>query len=578
MTDTTTLSSTPMMQQRTPAPAVGELLVSEGKLKPEELDQALALLAKNGTSLGILLIRLGFVSDRDMAKAQAKAFDLPLLNDKDFPEVPILEDKVAIKFLKEAFVIPIEEHDEDVVLAMADPGDGFAIQAIQLACAKTVVPKIATTTQIERALDRLYGQGQSTLADIVDEIEGDDDNNTVDSIERLRDLAGEAPIVRLVDLIINRAIESRASDVHIEPFENCLKVRYRIDGVLQEVEAPPSRSTAAVISRIKIMAKMNIAEHRLPQDGRIQLRAQGKKIDLRVSTVPTLHGESLVLRILDKQRIALDFDALGFAEEIAARFLDILALPHGIILVTGPTGSGKTTTLYAALQRLNSPERKILTVEDPVEYQLDGINQIQVKPQIGLTFADTLRSIVRQDPDVIMIGEMRDLETASIAVQSALTGHLVFSTLHTNDAGSSVTRLLDMGVEDYLLTSTLNGILSQRLVRMLCPHCRRKYTPLPELVDEIRLDKYADRADLSLYTAVGCERCTNTGYIGRTVIAEFLVLSESIRRLILSRADGTEIQNTAIEAGMVTMKDEGIKKALLGITSIEEIMRVTQEA
>ena len=434
---------------------------------------------------------------------------------------------------------------------------------------------------------------------IVDDIRAIDGGMPEDSVERLRDLAAEAPVIRLVNLIINRAVSLRASDIHIEPFENRLKVRYRIDGVLQEGEAPPVSSTAAVISRVKIMAKLNIAERRLPQDGRIQLRIQGRLIDLRISTVPTLYGESLVLRLLDRTGMALDMGSLGFDEANTKRFRDLLALPHGIILVTGPTGSGKTTTLYAALQTLNVPDRKILTVEDPVEYQLEGINQIQVKPQIGLNFADALRAIVRQDPDIIMIGEMRDLETARIAVQSALTGHLVFSTLHTNDAGSSITRLLDMGVEDYLLTSTLNGILAQRLVRTLCAACRVAYRPAQALSDELQQwlipkecyepehDLLAvlhnesaagqdGAGDLALFKAVGCEQCAQTGYFGRTVISELLVLSEMTRELILSRADGNQIQDAAINAGMDSMKIDGLRKALRGLTTIEEVTRVTQ--
>ena len=553
------------------------LLLSENRIKPDELKRSLELQAENGTALGVLLVRLGLVSDRDMATLQQHITDIPLLKDKEIPDVPILTASLSEKFLRDVYALPIHESDEEVVVAMADPGDEFTLQAIALACGKTVQVKIATTTQIENVLDLLHGGGNTKLANIVEEIENDDDASYAETTERLKDLAGEAPIIRLVSLMINRAIELRASDIHIEPFENRLKLRYRIDGVLQEAEAPPVNSTAAIISRVKIMAKLNIAEHRLPQDGRINLRTQGKLIDLRVSTVPTLHGESLVLRILDKQHVSLDFDELGFAQDIKKKLQAILTLPHGIILVTGPTGSGKTTTLYTALQELNRPDKKILTVEDPVEYQLEGINQIQVKPQIGLNFSDALRSIVRQDPDIIMIGEMRDLETASIAVQSALTGHLVFSTLHTNDAGSSITRLLDMGVEDYLLTSTLNGILSQRLVRTLCTHCREAYIPLSELIDELNLNRYADKTDITLYKAVGCEHCQDTGYMGRSVVTEFLTLTESIRRLILSGADGTSIQNDAIESGMDTMQIDGIKKALLGVTSIEDVMRVIQQ-
>ncbi len=558
--------------------ALCDLLITEDYIKPDELSRCIELHSENGVALGILLVRLGLVSDRDMAKCQHQTSQLPLIEEKEFPQVSILSDKLSTKFLQDTYVIPIDETDEHVVVAMADPKDDFSIQAIELACNKSIKIKIATTTQIENALDRLFGDGHSKLADIVEEIETDDNESYSESIERLKDLAGEAPIIRLVSLMINRAIELRASDIHIEPFENQLKLRYRIDGVLQEAEAPPVKSIAAIISRIKIMAKMNIAEHRLPQDGRIQLRTQGKLIDLRVSTVPTLHGESLVLRILDKQHVSLDFDTLGFAKDIKEKFLETLKLSHGIVLVTGPTGSGKTTTLYTALQELNTPDKKILTVEDPVEYQLDGINQIQVKPKIGLNFTDALRSIVRQDPDIIMIGEMRDLETASIAVQSALTGHLVFSTLHTNDAGSSVTRLLDMGIEDYLLTSTLNGILSQRLIRMLCQHCRESYTPLPELIDELSLDKISNNKELILHRPIGCDHCTDTGYIGRSVITEFLTLSEEIRRLILSRADGASIQDAAIESGMDTMQIDGIRKALQGISTIEEVMRVTQQS
>lgn len=557
---------------------VTRLLIAEGRLSEHDREQAQAAYAENGAiRWPVFLVRSGLISERDLAETQARALNFPLLDDDDFPEFPIENNKLSIKFLKSAAVLPIEEKADSIVIAMADATDTFTLQAVELACNKPVSIRIATISQIENAINRLYGEGQSSLAGIVEEIEHTDSGNEIDSIQKLKDLAGEAPIVRLVNLIINHAIESRASDIHIEPFENRLKVRYRIDGVLQEAEAPPARSTAAVISRVKIMAKMNIAERRLPQDGRIQLRSQGKLIDLRVSTVPTMHGESLVLRILDKQRVNLDLNALGFDERDIKQLFNILALPHGIILVTGPTGSGKTTTLYAALQNLNTPEKKILTVEDPVEYQLEGINQIQVKPQIGLNFADALRSIVRQDPDVILIGEMRDLETARIAVQSALTGHLVLSTLHTNDAGSSITRLLDMGVEDYLLTSTLNGILAQRLVRKLCTHCREAFTPPPELIEELQLQKYSDSSQLLLYKAIGCKQCAHTGYHGRTIIKELLVLSEPIRRLILSHADGMDIQQTAIQAGMLTMKNDGIKKALQGITTIEEVTRVTQE-
>ncbi len=556
---------------------IAHYLLSKNKIKEDELARVLELQKEKGISFSILLVKLGLISDKDLISLFQQLTNVTLLKEDDFPASPIFEDALPYKFLKEYFVVPIEQLENSLVVAMADPTDTYTLQAITLATNKDVIPKIASISQIENALERFYGDGQTKLADIVEEIDIDPNESDTDSIERLKDLAAEAPVIRLVSLIINHAVESRASDIHIEPFDNRLKIRYRIDGVLQEVEAPPARSTAAVISRVKIMAKMNIAERRLPQDGRIQIRTQGKLIDLRVSTVPTMHGESLVMRILDKEQVNLDFDILGFSKNISTKFQDILKLPHGIILVTGPTGSGKTTTLYTALDKLNTPDKKILTVEDPVEYQLEGVNQIQVKSKIGLDFANALRSIVRQDPDVIMIGEMRDLETAKIAVQSALTGHLVFSTLHTNDAGSSITRLLDMGVEDYLLTSTLNGILSQRLVRTLCKECKKQYTPLPELIEELKLGQYCSSSDITLYEANGCHACLENGYIGRSVITELLIISEPIRRLILSHADGTTLQKQAISEGMDTMQIDGIKKALEGITTIEDVMRVTRE-
>ena len=559
----------------TSAERLGSHLIAAGKLSREGLESASRLAQTNGEHLGTVLVKLGHVSERDLAEALAALLELPLLAADAYRDTPIYEEQVSAKFLKTARAIPIFEQDGALVVAMAMPEDTYVIEALTLACGRPVQPAIGVTSEILTAIERLYGTGKTVLDQIVDDIETRTEVSEQEDIERLKDLASEAPIVRLVNHLINRAIDSRASDIHIEPFENRLKVRYRIDGVLHEVESPPARSTAAVISRVKIMAKLNIAERRLPQDGRIQLRVQGKEIDLRISTVPTLHGESVVMRVLDKQAISFEFQPLGFSHDVLKAFLEILDLPHGVLLVTGPTGSGKTSTLYAALKRLNTPERKLFTVEDPVEYQLEGINQIQVKPQIGLNFANALRSIVRQDPDVIMIGEIRDLETAQIAVQSALTGHLVLSTLHTNDAGSSVTRLLDMGVEDYLLTSTVNGVLAQRLVRTLCIQCRRPYEALPEIVEELKLRDYVQDKNVVLYEPVGCPQCAGTGFRGRTAILEFLAMTDPIRRLVLKRADAGEIQAAAIEARMRTMFQDGVDKALSGITAIEEVLRVT---
>jgi general secretion pathway protein E len=473
--------------------------------------------------------------------------------------------------------LPLSEDEDQLVLAMVDPLDGYVLNAFRLVTGRAVVPRLAVPSELDAAFERLYGTGKTSMDQIVGDAQTRDDDTGSEDLQQLKELASEAPIIRLVSLIISHALEARASDIHIEPFENRLIVRYRVDGVMHEVESPPRRFSAAVISRIKIMASLDIAERRLPQDGRIKLRIQGKEIDLRVSTVPIMHGESVVMRILDKSGTALDFATLGFDPAVLSRFQQVLMQPHGIVLVTGPTGSGKTTTLYTALDKLNNPDIKILTVEDPVEYQMEGINQIQVKPQIGLTFANALRSIVRQDPDVIMIGEIRDLETAQIAVQSALTGHMVLSTLHTNDAASTINRLLDMGMDDYLLTSTVNGILAQRLVRTLCSHCREAHVALPEVVEEMQLNRYTDASPVRLYRAVGCAECGNTGYSGRVSIVELLVMSDAIRSLVMRHVTSGEVRQQAIAEGMQTMYENGLSKAVAGVTTIEEVLRVTRE-
>ncbi|HJW46705.1 MAG TPA: type II secretion system ATPase GspE, partial [Lysobacter sp.] len=446
-----------------------------------------------------------------------------------------------------------------------------------LATQREVHPRVALRSEIDDLIERWFGQGRSAMGAIVETAEGEGSGGDLDDVEHLRDLASEAPVIRLVNLVIQRAVELRSSDIHIEPFENRLKVRYRIDGVLNEGESPPANLTAAVISRVKIMAKLNIAERRLPQDGRIMLRVQGKELDLRVSTMPTSHGESVVMRLLDRETVVFDFHKLGFTDHFLPQFQHVLDQPHGILLVTGPTGSGKTTTLYTALSKLNTPDVKIITVEDPVEYQIEGINQIQAKPQIGLDFAHALRSIVRQDPDIIMIGEMRDLETARIAIQSALTGHLVLSTLHTNNAAGGITRLLDMGVEDYLLTSTINGILAQRLVRRLEPTHAERYPASPEEIDKFGLRRYQPQGEICLYRP-SASAIAPTGYLGRTTIMEFLVMNDELRRAVMRHAGMGEIEQIARQSGMRTMYEDGIVKALAGETTIEEVLRVTEDA
>ncbi|GAA4853825.1 type II secretion system ATPase GspE [Luteimonas vadosa] len=551
-------------------------LVQRGRLKDADLVRARRLQEETGGSLLTLLARLGLVSERDHAEACAQVLDLPLVSTKDAPDLPPDEIALTPKFMKQFHVVPVAETEDHVEILLADPQDTYAGDAVALATGKQVRASVALRSEIDDLIERWHGQGRSAMGAIVETADGDGGGD-VDDVEHLRDLASEAPVIRLVNLIIQRAVELRASDIHIEPFENRLKVRYRIDGVLEEGESPPTNLTAAVISRIKIMSKLNIAERRLPQDGRIMLRVQGKELDLRVSTVPTAHGESVVMRLLDRETVVFDFHRLGFTDNFLPQFQRVLEQPHGILLVTGPTGSGKTTTLYTALSKLNTPDVKIITVEDPVEYQIEGINQIQAKPQIGLDFAHALRSIVRQDPDIIMIGEMRDLETARIAIQSALTGHLVLSTLHTNNAAGGITRMLDMGVEDYLLTSTINGILAQRLVRRLEPEHAERYPASPEEIEKFDLRRHQPEGEIFLYHP-RASALSPTGYLGRTTIMEFLVMSDALRRAVMRHAGMGELEQLAREAGMRTMYEDGILKALAGVTTIEEVLRVTEDA
>ena len=527
-------------------------------------------------SLPQLLVKLGLCSELDVADAFVESGQYEKVTAEQYPIERQLPETVSLRFLKNYHLIGLSVSDEEVSIAMMDPEDSFTINALSLMLGKVIKVKVGLLSEIDAALDVQYGEDRSKMDKLIDDLAFDDLGE--EDLEHLKDLASEAPVIKMVNLIMQRAVEMRASDIHIEPFEQSLKVRLRVDGVLQEIDAPNVKSTAAVISRIKIMAKLNIAERRLPQDGRIKVQMMGKELDLRVSTIPTMYGESVVIRLLDKENTVLDFVELGFAGRHLEKFIEVLSLPHGIILITGPTGSGKSTTMYAALKQLNTPQRKIITVEDPVEYQMEGINQIQAKPQIGLTFASALRSIVRQDPDVIMIGEMRDLETARIAVQSALTGHLVLSTLHTNDAAGGVTRLLDMGLEEYLLTSTVNGILAQRLVRKLCPVCKEEKLAEPELVKELRLDRFTNQSHIKLYKSVGCVACSGTGYRGRLAIIEFLPMTDPIRKLIMAHEEAGTIQKLAIAEGMQTLYENGLVKVVEGITTLEEVMRVTTES
>ncbi len=553
------------------------VLAGQGLLSGSALERVRRLEAESGERIDRIAAKLGLISDQDLARAYAALLGSPLLAASEFPAEPVARERLGRAFLKRTRVIPIAESETGVVIAMADPLDQTAVRAMEFALSKPVYRRAALPADIDAAFERLYGDGRSTIDQIAAGVGERNDEDREADLERLKDLASEAPVIRLVNALITTAVEARASDIHLESGDAVLRVRYRIDGVLRDVEAPPARLRSAIISRVKIMAKLNVAERRLAQDGRIRLAVRGKEIDFRVSTTPSIHGECVVLRILDRGALQLDFAALGFDAALLPPFLESLQRPHGIVLVTGPTGSGKTTTLYTALTRLNAREQKILTAEDPVEYVLDGINQVQVKPEIGLTFASALRSFLRQDPDIMMIGEIRDLETAQIAVQAALTGHLVLSTVHTNDAASAMTRLLDMGIEDYLLTSTINGVLAQRLVRRLCAQCRAPYRPAAELVTRLGLAGLAPAEPMTLFRPTGCVACNGTGYHGRTMILEFLQPDEAIRALVLRHAEAREIASQAISGGMQTMYVHGLRKALSGETTIDEVMRVIRD-
>ena len=504
--------------------------------------------------------------------------EITYVKPEDFPKVPLVLDAISPRFIRENRIIPIELKNNVLKVILADPNDRQVIAALKVAAAADVIVYGGERQFIDEYVSKFYGEDSQNINRIIEDMDQQGFEfvrEEEEDVGHLKDLASEAPIIKLVNLLISRAIEMRASDVHIEPFEDELKVRYRIDGVLHDVEAAPKRLEAAVVSRIKIMAKLNIAERRLPQDGRIRLKIDEKEIDLRVSTIPILHGESVVMRILDRESIVIDLDLLGFPPDILDAFNRLIKKPNGIFLVTGPTGSGKTTTLYGALDKINTPDKKIITVEDPIEYQLKGVNQIQVKTQIGLNFTNTLRHIVRQDPDIIMIGEVRDLETAEIAIQSALTGHLVFSTLHTNDAPSAITRLLDMGVESFLLSSTIRGILAQRLVRVICPHCKEQDT---SKVGQEELKMFGLQEGAPLFRGRGCEKCAFTGYYGRSGIFELLTVNEAIRKMILKNADANLLRDEARRQGMKTLFEDGVEKVRTGMTTLNEVLRVTQEA
>jgi general secretion pathway protein E len=553
---------------------LGAVLVEGGTIDRRTLDRAGRVAVETGGRLDHVLTQLGLVSERALAEALAQLIGAPLAEARDYPDTPLFLDRLKVKFLRKVRALPIAATNGRATLAMADPLDVFTRNAVAAALGHAVGVAVAVPIELEAAFDRLYagleegGDGAALLDEVVSDAEPAEED-----AERLKDLASEAPVIRLVNQLIARAVETHASDVHVEPFPDRLRIRYRYDGVLHEIEPPPARLQAAVISRIKIMARLDIAERRLPQDGRIKLTVRGHEIDFRVSTIPSLHGEKVVLRVLDRTAVEFDYEKLGLPVDIRQGIERALELPNGMVLVTGPTGSGKTTTLYTGLLKLNTVARNVVTVEDPIEYQLAGINQIQVKPQIGLNFASLLRSILRQDPDVIMIGEIRDLETAQIAVQAALTGHLVLSTVHTNSAAATMTRLRDMGLEDYLMTATLKAVLAQRLVRRLCPECKAAESAPEALIERFDMTRLAPGKAIALYHSVGCPACRGTGFRGRRAIAELLVPTRAIDRLIFDGADDAAIERAAVGEGMRPIFDSGLLAVLEGDTTIEEVVR-----
>ena len=544
------------------ATPLGQLLIDRGSIAAEDLDRALELQReRRGEKLGKILVDMGYIAQRDLLNALSDQLGLPIAQLAAPPSSPELEG-LSPRFLRQYGIFPVAIEEGSLTLAMADPLDFETINAVHKFLKLEINPQLAAEQDITDAIDRYYSEGDRQAA-TAEFGTGDEED-----LEHLRDMASEAPVIRLVNAMIAQAIEKRASDIHIEPFDKEFRIRFRVDGVLFNQEQPPRELKAAITSRLKLMAKLNIAERRLPQDGRIKIRILGREVDLRVSTLPTLFGESIVMRLLDRSAGDFyDLRRLGFDDRMLERMEHYTSLPHGIFLVTGPTGSGKSTTLYSALKRINLPDKKIITIEDPVEYQMDGINQIHVNPQIGLTFASGLRHIVRQDPDVIMVGEIRDRETADVAIRAALTGHFVFSTLHTNDAPSAVTRLLDMGVENYLITSSVVAILAQRLVRLICPHCQesagRAMTPFGE--------------EIETFKGRGCEACDGSGYKGRAGIFELMELNDELRRLVMANADASRITEAARRHGMRNLREDGWEKVGRGVTTAAELTRVTQE-
>jgi len=565
---------------------LGELLLKAGIINQAQLDKALEEQRSRGGRLGEILQRMGYVSEEDIIECLSHQYGVPSINLRQFPVDPQVAKVVTEELARKHNVLPILKTGQTLTVAMADPTNIFAIDEITFSTGFKVDPVVASEEAISEAIDKIFGtirevelkELMDNLAQVQEEaLEVLEEEEELDIAELAKE-STEAPVVRLVNIILTDAIKRGASDIHIEPYEKTFRVRYRIDGVLQEVMTPPLKLKDAITSRIKILAKLDIAEKRLPQDGRIKLKAKvegrTRELDYRVSTVPTLFGEKVVLRLLDKENLRLDMTKLGFEKSSLKKFEDAILKPYGMVLVTGPTGSGKTNTLYSAISRINTPEVNIMTAEDPVEFQLPGVNQVQMKESIGLNFAAALRAFLRQDPNIILVGEIRDFETAEIAIKAALTGHLVLSTLHTNDAPSTISRLMNMGIEPFLVATSVNVIAAQRLVRRICANCKEEVEVPIQALLSVGFSE-AEAHSLKIYRGKGCDKCGGTGYKGRVGLFEVMEISEDIRELILSGATVVELRRKAIEEGMITLRQSGLHKIREGITTIDEVVRET---
>ena len=571
------------MRNKTFGDRIADVLIEDGLLLPNQLEEATAIQKQKGGRLLKILTDKQFVTDQDMAFSMGRCLNVSPVN---LARIRIPEEIMGLiprEMAKANKLVPVARLNGKLFIAMVDPTNVVAVDDVKRRVQLDVVPMIATEKSVAEALSGVHGGVgiNQALRDVVKEAEKPAEGVEVQAkvseeidIDRLATDSEDAPVIKIVNLIMVQAIREKASDIHIEPFQNSLKLRYRVDGDLTAAESPPKALQLAITSRIKILAGLNIAERRVPQDGRFRVKVMGKEVDLRVSVLPTSHGEKVVIRILDKTALTGSIDQMGLDEETLVKFRKAIDAPHGMILVTGPTGSGKTTTLYSVLQELNNPQYNIVTVEDPIEYELNGINQLSVRNDIGLDFASALRSILRQGPDIVMVGEIRDNETADIAVKAALTGHQVLSTLHTNDAAGAITRLDDMGIEPFLISSSILMTCAQRLVRRICTNCREEFMPEPEIFTRLGVEP---KAETVFYRGSGCDRCKGRGYLGRLAIIEALTVTEAVRRLIMKRASAAVIKNQAVAEGMKTLRMTGIDKALEGQTTLEEVLRVAAD-